>query len=120
MELPVAGDLRVLFSAVPRLRPLPRSARQVAFAWMELVAVRRALSNGAPDVLHDHLGMRRFLGMVHALGVRTPLVLTHPEGPIEARLESYAAVIFPSRMALARYALAAPRGGGLPPPGSPA
>jgi hypothetical protein len=120
MELPVAGDLRVLFSAVPRLRPLPRSLRQMVFAWMELAALRRALANGAPDVLHDHLGMRRFMGMVCALGVRTPIVLTHPEGSIEARLESYAAVIFPSRMALARSGLAAPRGRVLPPPVGPA
>jgi hypothetical protein len=120
MELPVAGDLRVLFSAVPRLRPLPRSSRQMVFAWMELVALRRALANGAPDVIHDHLGMRRFMGMVRALGVRTPIVLTHPEGPIEADLETYAAVIFPSRMALARSGLTAARAHVLPPPVGPA
>ncbi|OGO48777.1 MAG: hypothetical protein A2Z30_08285 [Chloroflexi bacterium RBG_16_64_43] len=120
MELPVAGDVRLLFSAVPRLHPLPRSLRQVVFAWMELAAFRRALANGAPDVLHDHLGMRRFMGMVRALGVRTPTVLTHPEGPVEARLEAYAVVIFPSRMAMARSGLAAPRARVLPPPVSPA
>ena len=120
MELPVAGDLRLLFSAVPRLRPLPRSLRQVVFAWMELAALRRVLAHTTPDVLHDHLGMSRFMGMVRALGVRTPIVLTHPEGSIEARLESYAAVIFPSRMALARSGLTEPRGRVLPPPVSPA
>jgi glycosyltransferase involved in cell wall biosynthesis len=120
MELPVAGDLRVLFSGVPRLRPLPRSLRQVVFAWMELVGLRRALARTEPDVVHDHLGMRRFMGMVNALGVRTPVVLTHPEGSIEANLDGYAAVIFPSRMALARSAPSATRARIFPPPVSPA
>lgn len=120
MELPVAGDVRVLFSGVPRLRPLPRSPRQVVFAWMELVGLRRALARSEADVLHDHSGKRRFMGMVHALGVRTPVVLTHPEGPVEVDLGAYAAVIFPSRMALARSAFSGRRARIFPPPVSPA
>jgi hypothetical protein len=76
---PVAGDLRLLYSAVPRLRPRPRSLRQIYFAWMELIALRRALTLGTPDILHDHLGSIRLAGMVRALGSGVPVVLTHPE-----------------------------------------
>jgi glycosyltransferase involved in cell wall biosynthesis len=119
MELPVPGDLRLLLSAVPRLRPLPRSARQMVFAWMELVAMRRMLAHGMPDIFHDHLGMMRLTRMMHALGARVPVVLTHPEGQVEADLAAYAAVVFPSRMALARSAANARGARIIPPPVSP-
>jgi glycosyltransferase involved in cell wall biosynthesis len=119
MELPVAGDLRLLLSAVPRLRPLPRSARQMVFAWMELVAMRRALAHGMPDIVHDHLGMMRLTRMMRALGARVPMVLTHPEGQVEADLAAYAAVVFPSRMAQARSAAKVQNARIIPPPVSP-
>jgi glycosyltransferase involved in cell wall biosynthesis len=119
LELPVAGDLRLLFSALPRLRPGPRSPRQMYFAWMELIALRRALALGAPDLVHDHLGSIRLTAMMHALGSRVPVVLTHPEFALEGDLTKFAAVVFPSRMALERSGEKARRARVLPPPVAP-
>ncbi len=102
LDLPVAGDLPLLFSALPRLRPRPRSPRQVYFAWMELIALRRALSLTSPDIIHDHLGSIRLAGMVRALGSKVPIVLSHPEAMVGVDLAQFATVIFPSRMALER------------------
>jgi hypothetical protein len=86
---------------------------------MELIALRRALILGTPDILHDHLGSIRLAGMVRALGSRVPVVLTHPEIALEVDLAQFAAVVFPSRMALERSGGRAPLARVLPPPVSP-
>ncbi len=119
LELPVAGDLRVLFSALLRLHPRPRSPRQMHFAWMEFIALRRAVAIGSPDLIHDHLGSIRLTAMIRALGSRVPVILTHPESPLEVDLTHFAAVVFPSRMALERSGGKARRAEVLPPPVAP-
>ncbi len=119
LELPVAGDLRLLYSALPRLRPGPRSPRQTYFAWMELIALRRALALGAPDLVHDHLGSIRLAALMRALGSRVPVVLTHPEVALDVDLAHFSAVVFPSHMALERSGGKAQRTRVLPPPVAP-
>ena len=95
-RIPAMKDMAGYTWKASRLPAEDKSAHSVRMDSMFLAGLNEAIRDFQPDIIHNHLSFSDFPPLYHALGLKTPLFLTHHTHAAGQHLLSYRRIIFAS------------------------
>jgi glycosyltransferase involved in cell wall biosynthesis len=94
--LPALRQIVPYYWKVSQMPGTDRSLHEVRLMVMFLAGLNQAVKDFRPDIIHNHMSFSDLPLLYYALGLQTPLLLTHHTNTAGRHLDSYRMVIFVS------------------------